>query len=222
MDTLARALIDLRDTTIQKSRVAFGNRLAAIERGDDDGAYRGYIEKFHSRLVDFETEINAALNDIASDMPIAERMITVKGVGKTLAIKVAAMIDIKRCDTVSALWRYAGYGVVDGRAERPRKGEKLHYNKRLKTACYLVGLSFLKSNSPYRRIYDEARADYESSRPNWTKAHQHMGAMRKMIKVWLSHLWLVWREMEELPVTPPYIAADPRHTIITPDEMGWE
>ena len=88
--------------------------------------------------------------------------------------------------------------------ERPVKGERLHYNVRLKTVVYLVATSFLKGGSPYRVVYDQARAHYEVRRPYWTKAHQHMAAMRKMSKLFLSHLWQTWREAEGLSTRPPY------------------
>jgi len=218
---LARALVDLRDRVIQKARIQFGNRLAALENGSDESPYRYYLQKWYERFAEIEKDLDASIADIAGDFPIVERMTNVKGVGKTLALKVVAMIDIERARTISALWRYAGYGVVDGKAERPKPGERLHYNKRLKTTCYLVGTSMLRSNSPYCKIYDEARDYYAANRPDWTRAHQHNAAMRKMIKIWLAHLWQVWRDMEGLPVGDPYIAADPHHTIIRPEEMGW-
>lgn len=220
-DIMARALVDLRDCTIQKARIQFSNRIRAIEHQQDDGTYKYYIETWQKKFAEIEKDVDASLSDLAEDMPIVEKMIRVKGVGKILAIKAAAMIDIQRASTISALWKYAGYGVQNGQCERPRKGEKLHYNKRLKTTCYLIGISFLRSNSPYRQIYDEARRYYRENRPDWTKAHQHNAAMRKMIKIWLAHLWLMWREMEGLPVREPYIAADPHHLIIPPEEMGW-
>jgi hypothetical protein len=219
---LARALVDLRDRQIQKARIQFGNRLAAIENGMDESPYRHYIESWYKRFEEIEKDLDQSIADLAEDFPIVERMTRVKGVGKTLAMKVAVMIDIRKADTISALWRYAGYAVIDGQREKPTKGEKLHYNARLKTACYLVGSSFLKSNSPYRRIYDDAKEYYQANRPDWTKAHVHNAAMRKMIKIWLAHLWQVWREMEGLPVTQLWIAdKSPHHRIMMPEEFGW-
>jgi len=219
---IARALVDLRDRVIQKVRIQFSNRLSSIERGADTSTYKSYIEKWFTKFLEFEKDLDDSLSDIAEDFPIVERMCNVKGVGKMLAMKVVVMIDIEKANTISALWRYAGYGVVNGEREKPVKGEKLHYNKRLKSTCYLVGASFIKSNSPYRRIYDEAKEYYQSNRPGWTKAHIHNAAMRKMIKVWLSHLWMVWREMEELPVSEPWIAAESNHhNIYRPEEFGW-
>lgn len=44
--------------------------------------------------------------------------------------------------------------------QRPKKGEKLSYNRRLKTAVYLAGESFIRSRSPFRKLYDEAKIRY--------------------------------------------------------------
>jgi hypothetical protein len=219
---LARALVDLRDRQIQKARIQFGNRLAAIENGMDETPYRAYIERWFNRFGEIEADLDQSISDLAEDFPIIERMTRVKGVGKTLAMKTAVMIDIRRADTISSLWRYAGYAVIDGQRERPTKGEKLHYNSRLKTTCYLIGSSFLKSSSPYRVIYDNAKEHYQETHPDWTKLHIHNASMRKMIKIWLAHLWIVWREMEGLPVTQPWIADESsHHRIYEPEEFGW-
>jgi hypothetical protein len=223
---LARALVDLRDRTIQKTRIQFSNRVSAAERGADNGTYSYIFQKWLKKFEELEKDLDESISDMADEIPIIERMVKVKGVGKTLAMKIAVMIDIERADTVSSLWKYAGYGVTDGERDRPKTGEKLCYNKRLKSTCYLVASSFLKSNSPYRAIYDAAREQYENKvdkdgKP-WTKAHQHNAAMRKMIKIWLSHLWMVWREMEGLPTNKPWVFNEnPHHRYITPEEMGW-
>lgn len=220
--SIERALVDLRDRTIQKARIAMGNRLSAMERGDDDPAYADMIERWFITFERLEKELDDDIRTLADDMPIVQRMIAVKGVGELLAVKVAAMIDIHRADTVSALWKYAGYGVTNGERDRLQKGEKAPYNKRLKTTCYLVGTSFMRANSPYRQIYDDARDHYERERPEWTKGHKDNAAKRKMIKMWLSHLWTVWREMEGLPVTEPYImGTNGHHHMRTPEEFGW-
>jgi len=221
---ILRALVDMRDRTLQKSRIAFGNRISAIERGADIPANGTgeLIERWLMRFQLLEDEVDNDIKDIAKEYPIIELATEVKGVGVMLAAKVVAMVDIQRAETVSALWKYAGYGVTNGERDKPTKGEKLPYNKRLKTTCYLIGSSFLKSNSPYRRIYDEAKEYYELNRPDWTKARRHNAAMRKMIKVWLSHLWEVWRKIEGLPTREIYVKEKLGHThILRPQEFGW-
>ena len=225
MDAITlRALVDLRDRTLQKSRIAFSNRLDAIERGDDQPSNGSIelLERWHKRFSDLEKELDQDIAQLVDGVLLVELMTEVKGVGKILAAKVISMIDIERADTVSALWRYAGYGVINGEREKPVKGEKLHYNKRLKSTCYLVGSSFLKSNSPYRQIYDNAKEYYEINRTDWTKLHRHNAAMRKMIKVWLSHLWEVWRKLEGLPVRNIYAEDKLGHNhYIKPQDYGW-
>jgi len=218
-----RTLVDLR-TTIQRDRIAFNNRLRAIERGVDVAGERelGVYQRYHNRFSDLEAEITDDLRDLAGDSQIIQRMCAVKGVSFTLAAKVVSLIDISRADHVSNLWRYAGYAVVDGKRERMHKGEKSHYNRRLKTACFQVAESFLKSRSPYSNVYYEAKKYYLANRPDWTKNHCHLAAMGKMIKVWLSHVFLIWRQLEGLPVNEPYVISHMGHVdYITPQEMGW-
>lgn len=224
MNEFLRALVDTRDRQIQKARIQFGNRLSALDREADVGSdrQRNILERYHKQLEDLEEQLDEDIAEEVAQEPIYEYVSAVKGIGPGLAAKLIAMIDIERPATVSALWRFAGYAVIDGERERLVKGVKAHYNKRLKTTCYLVASSFLKSGSPYRRIYDEAREHYLANRPDWTKGHQHNAAMRKMIKIFLQHLWLVWRELEGLPTSKPYAHGIMGHgSMYTPKEFGW-
>lgn len=223
-DTALRTLVDLRDRTLQKSRIAFSNRVAAIENGSDspDPASLEINTRWLTRFAELEAELDRDITVLAKQYTIIDHMVAVRGVGYLLAAKTVAMIDIARADSVSALWRYAGYAVIDGQRERPVKGEKLHYNSRLKTTLYLVATSMLRSNSPYRRVYDDARQYYAANRPEWTPAHQHQAAMRKMTKIFLAHLWLRWRQLEQLPTRDPYILTIPPHShMLTAEEFGW-
>lgn len=53
-----------------------------------------------------------------------------------------------------------------------------------------------------------------------SQMHVHRMAFRKMIKLFLSHLWEVWRTKEGLPVRPPYVFEHKGHTtLIDPWEM---
>jgi len=220
---ILRALVDHR-AALQAERIRWGNRLAAATGGEDiasDGELR-MAQKWHEIYSRLETDADAEITRIIKDHPLMPQLRQVRGVGPLLAAKMLALIDITRADSVSALWRYAGYGVIDGQRERPTKGEKLHYNIRLKTTLYLVAGSFLKSSSPYRRVYDDAKAFYQANRPEWTKSHIHAASMRKMIKVFLSHLWNRWRALEGLPIRPLYVHEKLGHTtVFTPEEFGW-
>lgn len=218
-----RALVDLRDRTLQKSRIAFQNRITAVSLGADnvDARTLGLYQRWADAFETLELECNEDIEELSEGIPIIEEMTELYGIGHLLACKLYAMIDPYRAPTISALWRYAGFGVVDGERERARKGETLHYNKRLKTACYLVGRSLLRMGSPYRLVYDEARYYYQSNR-EWTEGHCHYAALRKMIKVFLSHLWLRWRKLEGLPITLPYAQVYEGHDgFLPPEDFGW-
>lgn len=222
-DSTLRALVDLRDRQIQKARIQFGNRLSAIERESDNGSsqQRRTVERWLNRFAELEKELDKDIAAAAGEYPIYDYVTTVKGVGPLLAAKLISMIDITIPSTPSALWKYAGYAVEGGERDRLRKGEKAPYNTRLKTTCYLIGTSMLRCNSPYRAVYDAAKERYQATR-DWSKGRVDMAARRKMIKVFLVHLWLVWRELEGLPTRTPYVQEYMGHThIITPQEMGW-
>lgn len=224
MNNLLRALVDLRDRQIQKARIQFGNRLAALDKADSSAGsvQRQIVELWLMRFHELEKQLDQDIASVVRDEPMYEHIIALRGIGPILAAKMIAMIDIERAPTVSALWRYAGYAVIDGEREKPVKGEKLHYNKRLKIALRLVAESFIKSNSSYRAIYDAAKPHYAEAHPDWTPLHVHNAAMRKMVKVFLSHLWQCWRETENLPTRQLYVLEQLGHTHeYLPEDFGW-
>ena len=45
-----------------------------------------------------------------------------------------------------------------------------------------------------------------------SKGHNYARAKRKTVKLFLSHLWVVWRELEGLPTSDPYVHAILGHT----------
>src|SRR3990167_9998078 len=140
-----RPIVDMRNV-LQRSRVAFGNRLDAIMR-EQDNAGEEVVElyqRWHERFLTLEEDADKDIANMVKDMPIVQRMIGIKGIGPMLSAKLVSMIDIERADTVSALWRYCGLSVINGQRERPVKGERLHYNARLKTLCYWTAESFIK------------------------------------------------------------------------------
>ena len=135
----------------------------------------------------------------------------VKGVGlHLLALVLGHIRDITPFTNVSKLWWLCGLAVVDGKAQRPVKGEPLNYNAKLKSILLgRVGSQFLKNADPFARsLYDEYRAEYEKREPKGA----HTRALRKVVKLWVACLWSVWRESEGLPVTPHYAQSVLGHT----------
>ena len=52
------------------------------------------------------------------------------------------------------------------------------------------------------------------TKPEWTLGRIHMMGLRRMTKIFLSHLWHVWREMEGLSTQGPYVQEKLGHTSI--------
>lgn len=95
---------------------------------------------------------------------------------------------------------------------KPGKGEKAKYDQYAKKIMYLVGTSFLKAGGPYEEIYRKERARLEVERPGWADGRKHQTALRKVEKLFLSHLWQIWREALDLPTPDPYAMAHLGHT----------
>lgn len=215
-----KTLVDLRQA-IQGYRVAMGNRALAIELGRSTGN-KATFEDWHEQFQILEERCDEQIRDLSDGVQIIEDMCRVKGVGKLLAAQIVSSIDITKADTVSALWRYSGYGVGDdGLAERRKRGERIYYNTALKTILYKLATSFMRSKSPYSDEYYRAREFYENER-EWTKAHCHRAALRKMIKMFLAHLWIHWRTLEGLPTRSLYVIDKLGHsTYIDGKDYGW-
>jgi hypothetical protein len=106
--------------------------------------------------------------------------------------------------------------------QRKIKGTLLDYNPKLKSLCWRYGEQFVKQGEFYRELYDKYRAEYEvredlvnemngksgkKTKHGTTKGTGHIYNMakRKTVKIFLSHLWATWRELEGLEVSKPWI-----------------
>lgn len=155
-------LVLLRDQ-VQKLRIAEGNRAEAARKLGEVNRVELH-GRYLDRLEQLEKEVTT---DVVHEMerhPAWPWLKDIHGVGPTSAALVVGYIDIEKAPTVSALWRFAGYAVIDGQRERLVKGEKAHYNRRLKTMVWrLIDLQ-VKSRGPYRAIYDGAKHGYITTR----------------------------------------------------------
>lgn len=188
-----------------------------------------------------------------------EWVTSIRGLGEGgLAAQLLAQIDdIALCDTISALWRFSGYGLAEywfdarGKCVAPkagwqwetdRKGNKARkrvvpvpesgwtlgwsidrkltgwqcpYNTRLKAVVWNIGDQFIKQQTPvYVDEYYAAKERAREKDPTARPFVLDLRARRKAEKLFLSHLWVVWREAEGLPVTKPYVEAILGHTHI--------
>lgn len=112
-------------------------------------------------------------------------------------------------------------GLCPGRNKHV-KGQRSPFNSRLKTSLYVAFGLLLKGatsvsakNKPsmlYPTIYNDWRKKYEerygtgngAKAAGWPNGRQHLSAKNKMMDVFLSHLWRVWREEMGWPVRSLY------------------
>lgn len=142
---------------LQKLRIQSGNRNATdeVDLSERDAAFMSSTGDALSQL---EKKALGQVKQLLRGVPVYERWLSEqKGCGVTLSGLIVSEIDIARCDNPSKLWRYCGLAVdpSTGRAERAKKGEKLHYSPWLKAKLvHVLGECLIKASSPWRVHYD--------------------------------------------------------------------
>lgn len=235
---------------IQKARVSAQVRLTHLALNEEKCEItEEVLEKTHA----VEEWLEDKVKTYVKAHPAYDWFSKVKGVGDLNIGKVVSLIRIKPdeddpekgwANNISSLWRFAGFGAINGKAERQVKGQKLHYNKILKSMCWRLAKSLIRAKGAYYEFYKEQKARLTTRLVNddftiipslelpmengkhvekdgyFGLGHLDMMAMRKMIKLFLSHLWLKWREAEGLEITMPYVHAIQGHSdFIPPDEF---
>ncbi len=127
-----------------------------------------------------------------------------------------------------------------GVAEKRKKGRSMRSNRDLKTLVWKVGNCLMTNRSPiYRGVYDnhkekqfkreyvpgvlaetydpqysEGKNPYKQDTTHISLLHAHNRAMRKMIKLFLQHYWVVCRLVANEPVRVPWVQEHMSHTTI--------
>jgi len=200
---------------LQKLRIQTGNRNAKREDGSGaalDEADKAFLTTSAEGLNKLEKDALKEVKRLLKGIPIYEEWLSEqRGCGPTMSgVIVAELETAARYDTVSNLWSYCGLAVdtATGKARRRKKGEKANWNSFAKTKFLgVLAPCLLKSNSPWKRLYDDYKHRKTSAGWGTSDGHRHNAAMRYMTKLFLQELWIKWRELEGLPVTPPYSEA---------------
>ena len=254
---------------LQKERIQTSNRIKALER---TGVARLRAADLHEHLDEKLKEIEKWIADKVEDrlegVDIYNAWLRhVPGVGPMLSGGLISVIDpISEVEKPSSLWKYAGMHVVDGKAPKRKKGQKVTWNPFFRTLCWKLGDSFVKAGGYYRKVYDRARKKEDSRVPfkvpvedaqgyllaenvgsiekgtmigrenfsgfrkqakgkddvlvTLTDLHKFNRAKRKAVKLFIAHLWAVWRDLEGLPVRVPYVVEKLGHEMIPAPTVG--
>lgn len=197
---------------------------------------RGELALIESYERQLEAELiheKAILDELSREPIYTNYLAGIRGCGTLMSGVILSEIDIHKCNSISALWAYAGLDVVvsqneegetleEGRSRKKhhlkqktytnRDGETVEtvgitFNPFLKTKLVgVLGSSFIKLGGKYREIYDgyKHRLENHPRHKDKTKGHRHNMAVRYMVKEFLADLWTEWRTIEGLPVRSRY------------------
>lgn len=94
---------------------------------------------------------------------------------------------------------------------RSRPGERAAYDAEAKRICYLIGTSLACDGGEYQRLFQRERSRLDGARPEWPPSRKHLAALRRVEKLFLAQLWIVWRQALDLPITRPHANAQEEH-----------
>jgi len=110
--------------------------------------------------------------------------------------------------------------------QRRISGYQSNWNDKLKVLAWKAGISFVKqtpTRSKYRALYDKIKKAEHQLHPNkvtensktlYNDGHLHNRAMRKVVKIFLAHLWQTWRRQKGLVATEPYTKQLLGHSVV--------
>lgn len=85
------------------------------------------------------------------------------------------------------------------------------YDAFAKKTMYLAALQWVRGGGKYGDFYRREKEKIKEAHPNWAPGRQDHKARRKTEKLFLSHLWQVWREALDLPAPDPWAQAHGGH-----------
>jgi hypothetical protein len=194
-------------------------RISSIEHGKsnlDSQFEKDMLEQ--AALDSLLANIKKTMTNYGELVPVWEWVVNIKGLkqGGLAAQLLAQIDDIEKFSTVAKLWRFAGYAIIEGKAEKNQRLEKSHFNHKLKGICFNIADQFIKQQTPYYvDIYYAEKEKQRLLNPDilckqcgikwedcqskkahvkiFTDAHIHNRAWRKMIKAFLRDLWIEWK-----------------------------
>lgn len=212
---------------IEKARIAAANRVQMLTRTeeDKDGQVRGKglnlfnptVESISALLEGLELLEKEAISDLQRAMKrhaLGPWIKNQTGIGEKQMARLLGSIGDpywnslhERPRTVSELWAYCGYSVVDGAAQKRRKGQPCNWSLDARMRARMIAESCLKLNggvdkngktrseSPYRKYYDLTREKFDGT---ITDMHSHNRALRVMSKEILKDLWIESKRLHSL------------------------
>lgn len=105
----ANLLADAYDS-IQKQRIAVGNRISAIKRGTDEGTVgsNSALLWYYSNLVSMEKSLTKAIDAYTHSSKTGLWLLEIMGIGPVKSAKLMAYFDVTKCAHYNQFHSYAG------------------------------------------------------------------------------------------------------------------
>lgn len=176
-----------------------------------------YVERFLPEFTILENRIKPVLEERVKEHPLWIAWAKdVKGMGPATLGRIMGMCDIKRLTSVTKMWTHSRLGLKDGQTQRSVKGKPDDFDRQLRSAFHLLGISLMMQQGAYYDFYLMQRERAEKL--GLPKGHAHNRARFEMLKLVASHIWRKWREVEGLPTPMPYVIEYLGHRNYIPPE----
>lgn len=223
---------------LQKLRVQIGNASAdrvvrhvdnaasGLKKGDRIPCYMPDVAKELNRahckaIAKQEEQLERAMvKQLRKVRVYSEWLEGVFGFGPIACAYLISSIDIRIAEKSSALRRFCGLAVINGRLERRTAGQKNAYNSALRVKLYSAFMAMIKNGAAhdkgckYLQVWSDAKhrktAQNEIAKaadPKCKVVAPHKYGWHKAADVFVEDLYTVWRALEGLPVWPSYYAA---------------
>lgn len=158
-DDEARFLVDSY-YNMQENRIRSASQVRELSKS---GEPHEVLVWFENNADTLEQSIKTALDAYSGAHPVGSWARSVVGIGPVTAAGLLAHIDITKAPTAGHIWNFAGLNP----SVKWAKGQKRPWNGALKTLCWKIGESFVKTHNNedafYGKVYKE-RKDYEMDR----------------------------------------------------------
>lgn len=169
----------------------------------DDAIY--VTSTIRNRIIEIRAALRKEAEALAVDIPI---ITSARGTAVWFLplVRVLVLVDIREAHSPAALWRFCGLGLYNFKIPIPdtvatfTAPGKVTFSTKAKREMHYLSLRLIHRKSPYRAVYDQQRAMWVGR--GYPTGGAHRRAKRYVLKLWLKHLWLVWRRQEKLPVGP--------------------
>jgi hypothetical protein len=194
---IGRAAASYEQAHLARASLAAGMPLMH-EEGEDS-----LLARLYRLSVEAEAAYGAEVERGLEGHPAAPWLLAVPGIPRLAAARLLGRLDVRRAASISAFWAYCGLTPDAGR------GSSRGFDELARRLVQEIGAALVNEPGAYR---DYCQAEYEvltRSRSDWAESRRRATALRKTEKLFLAHLWLVWREAAGLPLSAPFPSEHP-------------